>query len=71
MSDAYWDSIKEEKLELIKNMKTLCKETGLTMPDVNEKMRIEIIHQSFDLLKEQYWDNLKKLITQNKINNKE
>jgi hypothetical protein len=44
MGDAFWDSIKGEKQEVIDNLKEFCTTFGLEMPEVNTKMRLDVLH---------------------------
>ena len=53
-----WGNEQDEKRETIANMEIWCSERGYEMPDVNARMRLDIINEEFNKLKKEFWDRL-------------
>jgi hypothetical protein len=60
MGDIFWDSITEDKINIIENLKKFCSIFNLECPEVNTKMRIDVLRKIANDTRQKFWDSYKK-----------
>jgi ribosomal protein S27AE len=60
MGDLHWGAIKDTKITLVEDMREWCVRFEVEMPEVNEKMRLDVIQDKFSQLKKNFWNNMAK-----------
>lgn len=59
MGDIFWDSINEEKQEIIEDLREFCDLFKLEMPEVNTSMRLDVLKEIFNSTTTKFWESQK------------